>query len=344
MGNIPEAIIAFEESIRLSEEWNNPHLLSLSISHMGHLMVIQGQLHRAARLFLSALEKSGSGNNPPSPMTGMMQANLGAIYYEWNDLENARRYLEKSIEQGRLWANWETLFPGYIGLARTQNAAGDLPRALSTYQELAELAGKTPTAFGISLAQADRAWLLLLNGDTNAAQDWMRTCPIKPGEAIPYLLEAEAVYLALFLVFSGQTSEALHLTRDLKASTQAGGRAARLLEVLLIQALAHQANGDDLLAADDLNQALALAEQQGAVRTFLDAGPAIRSMLTRVSGDRAGYARRILQSEKAPAAKLTRTALANQEADTCLNRPGGIGRAFERAGDRSSPPGRPGLL
>ena len=324
-GNIPEAIIAYDQTVSLSREWNNPHLLSMSISHMGHLMVLQGQLHRAARLLLSALEKSGSDNNPPSPMTGMMQANLGAIYYEWNDLENARRYLEKSIEQGHLWANWETLFPGYIGLARTWNAAGDLTRSLSTYEELAELAGKTTTAFGVSLVQADRAWLLLLKGDTTAAQDWMRTCPIKAGETIPYLFESHAVFLACFLAVLGHPSEALLLTRDLKTATQAGGRAARLLEVLLIQALAHQANGDDLQAADDLNQALTLAEQQGAVRTFLDAGPAIRSLLTRVTGDRAGYARQILEAGKAPVAKLKRSVLVNQDGGSASITPGGSG-------------------
>jgi len=255
----------------------------------------------------------------------MMQANLGAIYYEWNDLENARQYLEKSIEQGRLWANWETLFPGLIGLARVWNAAGDLPRALKIHEELAVLAGKTPSTFGMSFAQADRAWLLLLDGDAAAAQDWVRTCPIKAGEAIPYLLEADAIFLARFLAALGHISEALLLTRDLKAATQAGGRVARLLEVLLIQALAHQANGDDLLAADELNQALALAEPQGTVRTFLDAGPAIRSLLTRVSGDRAGYAGQILESEKASVAKLARVVHAIQGTGSASIAPGGSG-------------------
>ncbi len=153
----------------------------------------------------------------------------------------------------------------------------------------------------------------------------MRTCPIKAGEAIPYLLEADAIFLARFLAALGHISEALHLTGDLKAATQAGGRVARLLEVLLIQALAHQANGDDLLAADDLNQALTLAEQQGAVREFLDAGPAMRSLLTRVSGDRAGYARQILEAEKAPVAKLNRSVHANQDIGSASIVPRGSG-------------------
>jgi LuxR family maltose regulon positive regulatory protein len=251
-------------------------------------------------------------------MAGMLQAYLGTIYYECNDLENARRYLEKSIEQGRLWANWETLLPGYIGLARTRNAAGDLSKALSIHAELAELATKTPTNFGISLAQADRAWLLLVNGDPAAAQDWVRTCEIKPGEAIPYLLEANAIYLARFLAALGYVSDALLITAELEAATQSGGRTSRLLEVLLIQALAHQASGDNTLAEDDLNQALALAEQQGFVRTLLDAGPIIHSLLRQVSGDRAGYAHQILEALKPPGERSSRSVHTTQDTGSAL--------------------------
>jgi LuxR family maltose regulon positive regulatory protein len=307
LGNIPEAIPAFEETIHLSQKWNNPHLLAMSISHMGRLKMIQGELHQVAELFLSTLEKSKSGVSRPSPITGMIQANLGAIYYEWNELEIARQYLEQGIEQGRLWANWETLLPGYISLARVSYAAGDLPRALQIHDDLSEFARKLPNPNGISLAQADRAMLLSLNGDVAAAQDWIHTCPVKVGDAIPYLLEADAIYLARFLVDLGYFDEALRLTGDLITSTQSSGRASRLLKVLLIQALVHQARGDNALAADDIIQALTLAEPQGAVRTFLDANAAIRSLLTQVSGDRAVYARKILAAASEPAAWLARS-------------------------------------
>ena len=323
LGNIPEAIPAFEETIRLSQEWNNPHLLAMSISHMGRLKMIQGELHQVAQLYLSTLEKSKSDVSRPTPIIGMIQANLGAIYYEWNNLEIARQHLEKSIEQGHLWANWETLLPGYIGLARVSNATGDLPRALQIHEELSEFTGKVPTPSGRSLAQADRARLLSLNGDFAAAQDWIRTCPVKVGDAVPYLYEAEAVYLARFLVDLGYIDEALRLTGDLIGTTQSCGRAARLLEVLLIQALAHQARGEDLLAVADIKQALSLAEPQGAVRTFLDAGPAIRSLLTQVSGDRAVYARKILEAASLPAARPGRTV--NQYPGSTSFAAGGLG-------------------
>jgi LuxR family maltose regulon positive regulatory protein len=196
---------------------------------------------------------------------------------------------------------------------------------LKIHEELAYLAGKTPNAIGKSLTQADRAWLLLLNGDVSAAQDWMRTCPIKAGEEMPYLLEADAIFLARFLVALGLISDALLLTADLKVATQTGGRAARLLEVLLIQALAHQANGDNLLAVDDLNQALSLGGQQGAVRTFLDAGPALHPLLNQITGDQADYARQILEAGNEPVVNPIRSGLTNQHHHSPYITPGELG-------------------
>ena len=52
-----------------------------------------------------------------------------------------------------------------------------------------------------------------------------------------------------------------------------------VIEILVLQALAHQAQGDIPAALIPLQQALTLAEPEGYVRMFLDEGPPMAQLL-----------------------------------------------------------------
>ena len=68
------------------------------------------------------------------------------------------------------------------------------------------------------------------------------------------------------------------LERLLKAA-QEGGRTGSAIEILVLQALAHQAQGDIPAALLPLHQALTLAEPEGYVRMFVDEGPPMAQLL-----------------------------------------------------------------
>ena len=68
------------------------------------------------------------------------------------------------------------------------------------------------------------------------------------------------------------------LKRLLKAAEE-GGRTGSVIEILLLQALAHQAQGDIPRALDPLERALTLAEPEGYVRIFVDEGPPMATLL-----------------------------------------------------------------
>ena len=61
------------------------------------------------------------------------------------------------------------------------------------------------------------------------------------------------------------------LARLLKAAEE-GRRIGSLIEILVLQALAHEAQGNIPLALAPLERALALAEPEGYVRIFVDEG------------------------------------------------------------------------
>ena len=78
------------------------------------------------------------------------------------------------------------------------------------------------------------------------------------------------------------------LDRLLKAADE-GGRNGSLIEILILQAMAHQAQGDQTRAFASLERALALAEPEGYVHIFVDEGEAMRSLLRLMLEERAQH-------------------------------------------------------
>ena len=74
------------------------------------------------------------------------------------------------------------------------------------------------------------------------------------------------------------------LLERLLQAAEAGERTGSVIEILVLQALAHQAQGDIPAALVPLERALTLAEPEGYVRIFVDEGDAMRHLLRQAAG------------------------------------------------------------
>ena len=73
--------------------------------------------------------------------------------------------------------------------------------------------------------------------------------------------------------------DALHLLERLQESAEAQARMNSVLEILVLRALAHQAQGDRTVAFSALERALLLAEPEGYMRLFVDEGAPMLALL-----------------------------------------------------------------
>jgi len=73
--------------------------------------------------------------------------------------------------------------------------------------------------------------------------------------------------------------DAASLLERLLHAAEGGGRIGSVIEILALQALAHQAQGDTSSALAPLERALSLAEPEGYVRVFVDEGPPMVRLL-----------------------------------------------------------------
>ena len=104
-----------------------------------------------------------------------------------------------------------------------------------------------------------------------------------------YLREFEHITLARMLIAQyqndrrdGSIHEAMRLLERLLQAAEEGGRMGSVIEILVLQALAHQAQGNITPALVSLERALTLAEPEGYVRIFVDEGKPMAELLTRI--------------------------------------------------------------
>ena len=120
---------------------------------------------------------------------------------------------------------------------------------------------------------------------------------------LSYLREFEHITLARVLVARYQDEraeraiqQATRLLERLLRAAEEGGRTGRVIEILILQALAHQTLGDVPAALTALERVMTLAEPEGYVRVFADEGPPMAALLK--AGAKQGisrlYARRLL--------------------------------------------------
>jgi len=117
---------------------------------------------------------------------------------------------------------------------------------------------------------------------------------------ITILREFEHITLARVLVARYKSDRADHsilgfLERLLKAAED-GKRTGSVIEILVLQALAHQVQGDLSAALMPLQRALTLAEPEGYVRMFVGEGPSMAALLEEAAkhGIAPNYIRQLL--------------------------------------------------
>ncbi|HKF39286.1 MAG TPA: LuxR C-terminal-related transcriptional regulator, partial [Ktedonobacteraceae bacterium] len=142
---------------------------------------------------------------------------------------------------------------------------------------------------------AVRAQLALAQGDLAAAIRWAETSGLSARDELSYVRERAYLTLVRVRIAQGRAqptgpflSEALGLLERLGEDAEAKSRMRSALEVLLLRALALQAQGDLTEALAALVRALVLAEPEGFIRLFLDEGTPMVALLRQTQKHKIG--------------------------------------------------------
>jgi LuxR family maltose regulon positive regulatory protein len=313
---LEEAIAAFRASGALIALLNG-------INFLARLRTLQGRLRTAAATYEEAASVvSRQGGLQDLVNSAAYYVGLGDIQREWNDLDSAESHLRRGTDlvAGALMVGADVVTHGYLSLARLQQARGRGTDALATLEGFATQA-RQRDFFPLFLGrgEAAKARLALAQGDLPAAVNWAEASGLGFDDEPNYPREEQHLTLVRVLLAQAQNDamgsyldDALGLLDRLCKAAEGGGRMGSVIEILVLRALALQAQHESSEALATLERTLTLTEPEGYVRVFVDEGGPMETLLSellkrRRKGPRdarqhalLGYARQLLAAFESP--------------------------------------------
>lgn len=317
-GDVQEALSAFSGAVRSLHAAGNLVDELDSTVVLADMWVASGRPSRARQLNERAVRTATEGGEPYPRATADLHVGLADLDRELDDLTSAEAHLETARmlrERASITENrhrW-SLVMGQVRAARGDHAGAVelLDRAQTLYRR-----GFYPE---IRTIGATRARLDIAAGDLVAAAAWADDSGASVDDEPSYLREHEHLTLVRLLLAQHRAGDenlstgpatpvraAIRLLARLHVASAQAGRGGSVLEIGVLQALAHDLDGDRAEALATLGKALQEApEPSSHVRLYLDEGPPMLALL-RATADHADapavleHVRRVLERAASP--------------------------------------------
>jgi LuxR family maltose regulon positive regulatory protein len=301
LGDLEAAHRSFAEGVAHQQMTGHVRFQIAGTYILADIRIAQGRLNEAVRTYEQSLQVATEQGEPVWG-TANLYVGLSELHRERGDLEAAKQHLLRSKELDEHGGLPETRYRWYVAMARIKEAQGDLDGALDLLDEAERQYVESPDPDVRPVAALKtRVWVA--QGRLTEALGWTRERGLPADDDLSYLREFEHITLARVLLARYKSDreeryihEAMELLERLLIAAEEGGRMGSVIEILVLQALAHEAQGDSPAALVPLERALSLAEPEGYVRIFVDEGlPMARLLYEALSqGVESDYIRRLL--------------------------------------------------
>jgi LuxR family maltose regulon positive regulatory protein len=275
-------------------------------------MQLRCQFKEAKDICLQSLSLANENGLSQTELAGSLYANLGMIFCEWNDLNEGIRLINKGIELNKLGREPVSLASCRINLLRGLLYRMDLASALDLLEKLNESTRDYMLPPWITnTISAFNVYIWLINGDLNAALQWVKERKLSIDDKLDNLRELEYFALAHILIAQKQLDDADRLSQRLIENAKAGDRVFVMIEMRLMRASILKAKEDAEAALGELKLALSLAEPGGLISIFVSKGKPMAELLEEIiavkkrdqddtkTGFSLSYAKKILSIFKA---------------------------------------------
>jgi LuxR family maltose regulon positive regulatory protein len=245
---------------------------------LADIRIEQGRLREAMVTYERGLHLATEHRSTAVRGSADMHVGMSGRFLERDGLDAAVQHLVISKELGEHLGSRQNPYRWCVAMAGIRAVEGDPAGALALLDEADRLyvADFYPRVRPIA-ALRTRVWID--QGRLGEGRGWVRAEGLSADDDLDYVHAFEHVTLVRLLLAesrrdpAGQSlNAAMSLLDRLLESAVAGGRMGGVIEILVLQALAHQVRGDVEAALVPLGRALTLAEPEGYVRVFLDEG------------------------------------------------------------------------
>ena len=276
-GRLADAEEIFESGIGWWRQQGQVTTTAWGFYCLARLQRGQGRLGAATRTGERALAAAGDPGQRLRPAAGPALVGLAEVAYQRDELDRASEFVQQGITLCRQFVHTPPLAAGLATLAWIRQASGDRQGAADA---MAEAESFSPGPAGLlNPIPAQRARLLLAQGDVAQAAGWTGECGLGPDDQPDYPREPGQLVLAQLLLAQDRPDQALALLDRLDGAAATQGRIGSLVEIRALRAMALAALGDDTGATAALAAALRSGGPEGYVRVFADEGPAMAGVL-----------------------------------------------------------------
>ncbi len=260
-GQRVEARQAYAEALASSEATGNLMIELAATTCLGQIQFSDNQLPAAVKTYERILQLAGE---PPLPGACEAYLGLAQVYYEWNALEEAERYLHLSLPLAQQMENVDTPAACGLLLARLKLAQRDVIGASAALAETEAFVAQHHFEHWRPALAAGQVLVWLRQGMLDEAEHAAGTHPLS---------------LARVRLAQGNSSATLALLEPELGEAEGNHWLDLQLQALVLQALGLRAQGEREAAAQVLATALALGEPGGLIRTFVDEGLPMLALL-----------------------------------------------------------------
>jgi LuxR family maltose regulon positive regulatory protein len=290
-GDIEAATHAFEQVVDISTQSGNIMMALIALTNLAGLRYVRGQMRLAIQTCQQVVELADRSIGRQTPMLGKTMLNLGEMLREQGDLEASERYLHEAARMMEFFS--EIGLPlALLALARIQVSKRNWPAAQAYIDQARKRAqASRSTLMDDRLVEVMQVRTWLARGELEPAQEWARRLNLldrSPAEvfddaarnaSLNELVQAEYLALVRLILAQQQPKRALEMLAFLQNLVEKRSFQRRIIEILVLKALALHQKGDFDQALEEIGKALTLAEPEGYQRTFVDEGNPMASLL-----------------------------------------------------------------
>lgn len=288
-GDVDAAHEMLTAAAKAGELADNYMSMTMALRRLAEVSFISGDLYKIIDICKRGQTLSVYPSGKPLPVVGLLMDQHGIVLREWNELKAADQYIQDGIELVLKWSEYMTI-TNYLSLALVKQARGEAREAQLAVDTAKQISERTKTQSMIPIIISffqTRLWLQ--QGKISKAKQWgkeyqpLSTFLEERGLDPKYhhhLLETEGILLARLQLSLGDWEKALRVLDPLLEAARNLNRKGRVIEILILQALAFWSGSESERASKSLYEALILAEPQGYIRMFVDEGEPMRELLT----------------------------------------------------------------
>lgn len=275
-----------EASLRAMHSWvedmqrlENRVFAIASAFAMADMQVILGRLSDAETSLRQAILQAAAHGQEAKAITAHHHLGLAMIAHERGDNAAFVQSLQTAADLGQrtTLVDWDHRWN--LAQARLKESNGKWDAALQCLDDAQRGYIKNPIPI-FQPIMARKARIHLKQERLDKAQAWAREHSLSVKDEASYLGEYKHLTLARIRLAEGSFTGVHELLERLLALAETQKRTGSVIEILLTQALVHQAQGDLPRALTALERTLTLTEPEGYIRIFVDEGEAIRSLIS----------------------------------------------------------------